>query len=403
VRSLLRVVRTGWNGLHRKPEIVSIPASGDVPFRGRVLYSYLKDPLLPQPATYFDGHTNKWESREIARLLVNLGYQVDAVDWSAGEIAFSEDYQVVFDIHLRQQALLPRMPDALRLLHLTGSDWRYQNRAELVRVRNLEARRGRRYAPRRQVAHSDLMERALEVADHCSLIGNEHTLSTYPAAYSHKFTKVPVTASPSFVKSADELVPNEREFLWFFGGGLVHKGLDLVLEAFARDPSLRLNVIGDVAAESDFVEIYRKELFELENITVHGFLTPNEPRFRRILEKCFCFIAPSCSESISTAAATCMQVGLYPLVSRDTGISLPQGTGTYLEQCSIEEILSAAATLKATDRDTLREQIRLTQFFAQREYSRPNFTARMKAYLDCAIASYDTLQSTNGTPCRTSS
>ncbi len=381
MRSLLRTARNVWSVLHRTPKIVSIPASTDVPTRGRVLFSYLKDSLLPQPAIYFDGHTNKWESREIARLFVDLGYQVDAVEWSEGEIPLSEDYQVVFDIYLRHQALLSRMPGALRLLHLTGSNWHYQNHAELARVRDLETRRGRRYAPRRLVAYSDLMERTLELADHCSLIGNEHTLSTYPATYLHKFTKVPVTASPSFVKSDDALIPDEREFLWFFGGGLVHKGLDLVLEAFARDKSLRLNVISDVAAENDFAEIYHKELFELDNITVHGFLSPRHPHFRKVVERCFCFIAPSCSEGISPAAATCMQIGLYPLVSRDTGISLPQGAGTYLENCTVEEILDAAIKLNETDEEILREQILRTQQFALSEYSRENFTNSMQEYL----------------------
>jgi hypothetical protein len=49
---------------------------------------------------------------------------------------------------------------------------------------------------------------------------------------------------------------------------MVHKGLDLVLEAFARMPECQLTIVGPVRNEPEFVNVYRKELFHTPNITV---------------------------------------------------------------------------------------------------------------------------------------
>ena len=95
----------------------------------------------------------------------------------------------------------------------------------------------------------------------------------------------------------------------------------------------------------------------------------------------FCFIAPSCSEAISTAVASCMQTGLLPIVSYDTGIDLPDGCGTYLRPCSVEEIRQAAVQAVGLDHRSLSEQISACQKMALQRYSRREFSAEMARYL----------------------
>lgn len=363
-----------------RPKLISLP-SLKRPKRGRVLFSYLTEPLLQNDSRYFHGHTNRWESMEIARLFRSFGFDLNAVEWTNHSFIPEGNYDVVFDIHINQQRWHSRTSGAMQLLHLTGSDWRYQNEAELKRVTNLEMRRKVHYMPQRIVPFSSLMSRALEIADHCSLIGNRHTLSTYPERQLAKFTCVTVTASNNYSKSPADYVPRDRQYLWFFGGGAVHKGLDLLLEVFARNPHLTLNVVGDVLTEADFFNAYRHELTELPNIKAHGYLLPTEKKFKEIVDRCFCFIAPSCSEGISTAAATCMQIGLYPIVSRDTGVSLPEGAGRYLELCSEEEIETIITSLVAASESTIQQEIAETQRFALSEYSRARFSEAMSDYL----------------------
>jgi glycosyltransferase involved in cell wall biosynthesis len=352
----------------------------------RALFSYLADPLSwRRRDARLHGHSNKWESREIARLLARRGYRITAIDWSDKMTVPPGPFDCVLDIHSNLPRLAARFPDARRLLHLTGSFNQFQHQAESARIKAFEARRGITYPPQRHVADLDSYEESLRIADVCSLIGNDWTASTYPISLREKIRNVTVSVSqPIPVKKPQNHVPPERQFLWFGGGGCVLKGLDLVIEAFARNSELVLHIVGDIESEPRFLEAYRREL-GLPNLFRHGYLDPAGPQFRDVVDRCVAFIAPSASEGISPAAASCMFIGLYPVVSRNTGVTLPGGAGAYLETCTIEEIETSALTLKEMSTEDLRESIALTQAEAMRRYSRDAFTAKMSDYLDGAL------------------
>jgi len=356
---------------------------------GRVLFSYLNYPVLWKDADKrFSGHSNRWESREIARIFQKMGFIVDAISWTDQSFIPQEEYDVIFDIftNLRRLAHFASSK-GMKLLHLTGSYAPYHNAAELERIRALEERRGVKLTPRRLVKDLELYKDSLNLADMCSLIGNEHTLQTFPEHYRRKITLVTVSSSyTGWKKGPDALVPKEREFLWFFGSGAAHKGLDLVLEAFAQNPDLRLNVVGPVDKEEDFFDAFRKELTRLPNIKYHGYLDPASEKFEEIVSRVFCFIAPSCSEAISSAVATCLQIGLFPIITYDTGISLPEECGMYLETCSADEVALLARGAYGMDKDKLHEQISSIQKFAEARYSRGKFSLDMTKYLSRALS-----------------
>ncbi|MCE7979644.1 MAG: glycosyltransferase family 1 protein [Caldilinea sp. CFX5] len=370
-----------------KYPITLYPTEGLV--HGRVLFSYLPDSILwSEDDPRLNGHSNLWESREIAYIFSRMGYIVDAIRLDDYTFIPIHQYDIVFDIFINLQRLVPLLEqNTLKILHCTGSDAYYQNHAEMARVAALEERRNTWYAPKRMNPYPELARKSLQIADSCSLIGNSHTWSTYPETFRDKMTLVTVTASnlESNIKCKSDLVPKKREFLWFFGGGLVHKGLDLVIEVFARNQDLVLNIVGPVRGESDFFKIYEYELTKLANIKCHHYLKPNSEEFKKIIKHTFCFVAPSCSESISTAVVTCLQVGLYPIVSRDTGVTLPKGCGTYLQKCAIDEIEEAVWATYQMNENTLTDQIYTTQQYALHQFSRENFQKNMQGFIETSI------------------
>ncbi len=386
--ALLRRLRRGAAGARQAgPYPVTLePADGAA--RGRVLFSYLEQPLLwPDDAPGFALHGNGWESREIARIFVGEGFAVDAINWADDAFVPARPYDVVFDISRNLGRLAPLLPRALKLLHCTGSDAGYQNAAEARRVEELTRRRGGSYRAQRTVAFPGAQALSLEAADACSLLGNERTLATYPERVRAKMRTVAVSASdlgPNR-KGPGAYVPAEREFLWFFGWGAVHKGLDLLLEVFAAHPEWTLNVVGSALEEPEFVRLYRTELTALPNIRAHGFLSPGGPEFGAIVRRCFCFVAPACSEGTSAAAVTCLQAGLFPIVSRDTGVSLPAGCGIWLESCSLEEIAGAVAAAHRMPEAALATQSGAVQREALRRHSREAFRDEMSAFLRDAL------------------
>ncbi|MBD3272740.1 glycosyltransferase [Candidatus Dependentiae bacterium] len=351
--------------------------------RGRVLLSYLSKPLLVKDSdSYFKDHTNKWESKEISRIFNNLGYIVDVIDFDDNKFVPIQKYDIVFDIHYNLQRLIPFLDkNTIKILHITGSYPRFSVDAELKRVNDLEMRRGFVISPKRLV-DTELFDRSLRFADYCTLIGNDNTLQTFPQKYINKITKIPVSSSVlDYKKTKNYFVPEKREFLWFFGGGAVHKGLDKVLDVFSKHKDLILNVIGTVQNEKDFCHIYKKELFETPNIKYHGYIKPSDKKFIDIIKNVFCFIAPSCSEGISPSVTTCLQLGLYPIISKNTGISLPNGFGYYLINSSVSEIEKIVLDVYSRKKEELEKQILFIQKYALEKYSRENFTKSMTGFI----------------------
>jgi glycosyltransferase involved in cell wall biosynthesis len=361
--------------------MVSIGARGRT--RGRALVSYLAEPVgLRAGSRSLRGHTNAWECREFAHSLAELGLAVDAIDFTDRDFSPSERYDVVLGLHSELAELAAQTEAPTALIHHTGAYPSFQNAAELRRIDALKSRRGIRCQPRRQVEQGPAYDQSLRAASAASLLGNEWTRSSYPPEHRAKVTCLPATGSTlARVRRQRDLVPRQREFIWFFGSGAVHKGLDRALEAFARTPELVLHVVGNIGDEQDFIDAYRRELLGLPNIHWYGFLDPSSWRFRRLVRSCFCVVAPTCSEGTSPATVTMLQLGLYPLISRESGITLPDGAGRYLETCEVEEIHAAAGELSEMAESELAEQTRATQAMALERHSRAAFSRAVRTYL----------------------
>ncbi len=175
-------------------------------------------------------------------------------------------------------------------------------------------------------------------------------------------------------------------FCGSLGGGALLKGLDLVLEVFVKHPELTLHVVGSVDKEPDFMAMYERELTQLANIHFHGHQLPNSAKFHAILGRAFCFIAPSASEATSPAVITLLQAGLFPILSRDTGVNLPAGCGPYLEECTIEEIEQGVLAAYQLPANEVEAQVSQTQTYAVTTFTRERFHASMREYLTACLA-----------------
>ena len=122
-----------------KPYPVHLPACGS-PIRGNALFSYIADSVgWPDGHLELLAHSNFWESREIARILTDLGFAVDAVNWNDEAFQPAKEYDLVLDIDANLQRWAPLLPEkTVRILHLTGSYGPFQNKAELERVAAFE-------------------------------------------------------------------------------------------------------------------------------------------------------------------------------------------------------------------------------------------------------------------------
>jgi glycosyltransferase involved in cell wall biosynthesis len=218
----------------------------------------------------------------------------------------------------------------------------------------------------------------MERAEHLALIGNAVTLATYPRHLHAKIALFAVSAANvGHVKPAARFVPEPREFVWFAASGAVHKGLDLLLEIFSKHRLPMLHIVGLIEQEEDFLNIYHAELDNHPRIRRYGFLRGSDPTLAAVFDRSLALLYPSASESMSAAVAHCLQVGLYPIISRATGIDLPANCGRYLEQCSIEEITAAVKAVLLKPAAELQREIAIMQEMALRRFSRAAFRQRL--------------------------
>ncbi|SNB46603.1 glycosyltransferase [Geobacter sp. DSM 9736] len=354
------------------------------PSRGSALVSYMPLPLVGDPA-FFKGHSNVWESAEVVATFNRLGYRVDLLNWRDASFVPPAVYDIVFDIHGNLSRY--SAPRSSAVFYVTGSNPSFSNRAEQERLDAVARRRGASLKPRRKIGEEEIrtFNANLERADLILLVGNETTAGTFPEHIRRKMRCICATGSYLPSLSAPDLRGNGREFLWFNGQGAVHKGLDLVLEVFARHRDLTLHVVGPYLKEDDFVSSYRRELTELPNIRSHGFLYPAGKKFRQIAARTGFFISPSCSEGMSTSAITCMQHGMIPILSANCGITLPAGVGRVLDTCSVEEIEEAVLSMAALSDGDRREMMEATGAFAAGSFTREGYSRTLEDALAALV------------------
>jgi glycosyltransferase involved in cell wall biosynthesis len=300
----------------------------------RALLSYIVHPfsISPQEARFLR-HINIWHARELVRILNRMGYCVDVIDYRDTNFVLQRPYDLFIGHgganfeHVARQ--LP--PTTKKIYFSTGAYWCFHNRQEEARIEALRKRRNVNLPPDRLIHHSE--EEALRLADGVIGIGNEFTLGTYVRdgrpLYSTTSNERPLPIMINGTSLYDDRFEwcfkdydaGRGHFLFFSGGGNVHKGLDLLLEAF-DDLEQHLWIASNV--EPTFREVYAREL-RLPNVHLIGWLQPRSPLFYRLMRTCNFCILPSCSEGQSQSVVECMNQGLIPVVSREAGID----TGDY--------------------------------------------------------------------------
>lgn len=355
--------------------IVSLSPSG--PSRGAVLLSYVVQPFIVTESVFLKTpHTNPVECLEIAEVFLRNGYVVDVINWDNTRFIPRKPYAFVVDIHgnlERFSALLPQ--DCQKLFYVTGAHWLFQNHAEYGRLLDLQRRVGSSLAPRRTVPAS----KNLEYADRVFGLGNAFIHGTYAYARKSIFA-LPLPSTVSFAEPTAKPIEAAKRFLWIGGGGAVHKGLDLVLEAFRALPDYELTVCGPVQAEADFVALYRRELFEMPNIRIVGRIDVRGPQFRALVEQASALIYPSCSEGTPGSVVTALHAGLIPIVSREAGVDV-DGFGYQLSEVSVEAIVCALKVVAELSAEERLEKSRQAWDHARRTFTRERFRAQLDAFL----------------------
>ncbi|MGP0591588.1 glycosyltransferase [Nitrospira sp. T9] len=177
-------------------------------------------------------------------------------------------------------------------------------------------------------------------------------------------------------------------FLWLGSEGMVHKGLDVVLEAFAGMPEYHLTVCGPVSREKDFEQAYFHELYHTPNIHTRGWIDVESAEFRDLTNRCLGMVYPSCSETNAGSVLTSLHAGLIPIISSESGVDVGKDEGVILDDCSIESIRAAVRQTSSRSTQELRCMSRKSWEFAQENHTIKKFEKKYRDVVETLVSEY---------------
>ncbi len=321
-------------------------------------------------------HTCDWEGFQIGKTFLDLGYSVDVINFHNRTFIPEKDYQVFVGALDGFGRLAPLVNgDCIKILHAVYAHWLVNNGAQYRRLEQLKNRKGSVLQPVKLIQP----DASIRFADHITTLGNQFTVDSYRFA-GKPIHRVPISATHHFpFDSEKDFNQCRKNFLWFGGWGLVHKGLDLVLEAFVEMPEYQLIVCGPVDADKEFKKAFRKELYETDNIRVTGWVDVGSEQFAELVSKCAGLVYASCSEAGGGSVVQCMHAGLIPIVSRESSVDVSDDFGVVLQHSSIDEIRQVVRDIAERPAAELAIMSRRAWEYAQEHHTRERFA---KVYRD---------------------
>lgn len=344
-----------------------------------VLFSYIIDPFLlksGQPMPY--GHTNFWESWQMADTFRRHGYRVEVIHWTNNDFAPKRDYAYYIDVRRNFARIAPRLNhDCTKILHIDTAHHKFHNSAQRQRLAELFQRRGIDLPPVKLLEETP----AIELSDMATVLGNEFTMDTYRFAQK-PLHRIPISCPFTYpFPEQKDFSACRRNFLWFGSEGFVHKGLDLVLDAFAAMPEFQLTVCGPLSREPRFEYAYYRELYQLPNIKTIGWVDIASRQFREIMNHTAALIYPSCSEGGGGGVINCMHAGVMPVVSRESSVDVLPENGFVLPNCSVEQIQNTVRQVAALSSANLRQMSLAAWEFVRNHHTREHFAVAYENFV----------------------
>jgi glycosyltransferase involved in cell wall biosynthesis len=361
--------------------------------QGNVLLSYFLEPFLLEPGQAIpDDHTRYWESVQIAKTFLDLGYSVDVIDETNQIFVPTKNYSL-FVGHWLNSARIAQLlnKDCVKVLHIDQAHVLFFNAAVSRRLLELQQRKG---CTLRFIRLEPTL--AIEHADCATILGNEFTISTY--SYANKpIYRIPISTPVVYPwPEGKDFEACRKRYVWFGngfggtrggGGGFVRKGLDLVLEAFAEMPEYHLTVCGPVNGEHDFERAYYKELYQSSNIDMIGWVDVSSAKFIEILNHSIGVVFPSCCEGQCGGVVTCLHGGLIPIISYESGVDIGD-FGLMLKGCSIDEIKNAIRRISSLPLQELKRMARSAWEFARANHTKDRFAEEYRKAIIDILATY---------------
>lgn len=356
-----------------------------------VLISYITQPftLIKRNSKI---HTNIQESIEISKCFDKLGYSCDIVNNSSKRFIKYDKYNIIFGFGEVFEKSLNSKHKSLKIYYGTGRHPYFSN--EKTRERGVIFKHKHGILPKESLrfAEGDY-ESQTQKSDALLLLGDETVVENYKKYVNTKTYKQNASFikvyNPKDIIKERKLIESRKHFLFFSGGGMIHKGLDLLLDYFNNEKELHIHICAPINEEYEFKKIYKNELYNRKNIHTYGFIDLNSLEFRDLLVKCSFVILPSCSEGMPTSVLNVVgNGGLIPILTDSASIGIRKNT-IKIEKEDIKSINKAVKESQEINMAALKKMSCELLLKLQEEYSIECFSKNMTENLKDIISQND--------------
>lgn len=346
-------------------------------FKKRALLSYTTLPFKQESKI----HTNFFEAKSIAEILDELGYVVDIINSDyTGDLNY-EIYDLLIGSGNAFENYFFRPRKQLQTIcYCTGLHPHFQNDATLKRLKafytekKLWIGQSCRYVSKSWTHQINLSDHLLVLGNNTakeSFIRYNNNIHLLPTPF---YNTIPSEEIHEFVKNRD------NNFLWIGGSGLIHKGLDLVLDFFLRNTHLNLWILGNIQQEADFYSFYKGHINSSKNIEELGFVDVESDDFKTVLSKCTFVIVPSASEGGSPALVTAVgNAGLIPIHNKESSVDFKHSI--QIKELSLEGIKRSIDLATNLTNDEVYKMRLENYLFTNSFHGNSNYRKKLKAYL----------------------
>lgn len=352
-------------------------ATPEVPVRGRMLLSYATQVYqrLVEKQPLDKRHVAAWQNWNITRAFLDLGFQVDVLPYNDEKTVPPGPYDVVIDVIANLERLSACVGDSgLRILHPTFAHWAQHNTNNYERHLALLHRRGVAPPPKKLLRPSA----SAEVADHIICRGGDFATATFAHCKGqiHAVPQLHPFALHEFIER--DMESARRRFVWLGGAGVVHKGLDITLDAFADLPDCEVYICGPYERDRHFNAIYGRELNDLPNVHAIGWMDTLSDEWRRIVSGSATILMPSAAELGCGSLIAGMMSGMIPMATDEGDIDL-NGVGVRVADGSVESLKAAVLSVAERNPAELADLSRAAYEAAGARYGRGRFLDAYRA------------------------
>ena len=318
---------------------------------------------------YMLAHQNREGSLIIREAFRELGLNFLAVSSkkeNVREYIDSSKVKIVFGIEPNFVNFSKLYPKVTKVYFATGAYYKHQNDMIIKRTNEVNRKKHCSLQYSRLVSEHE----SVKIADWIIQIGSKYTLETYPEEV-HQKIRIVRQNTFEFLRYDEKIKTKNfdpRTFLWFGSTGAVLKGLDLVLDFFAKNNQYTLHVVGPV--EKDFQQVYENELFHTQNIYFHGPLNINSRQLLKIAGEASFVVLPSASEGCPGSVLNMMRLGMVPIVSKYAAFDSIENFGFVTNDLSVEGLSKAIDEASKMTRQEL-----LRAFAVNSEFVTSNFNS----------------------------